>query len=133
MMNFRSLCQSVNPWVRFMAGGAANTFFTYLVYLGLNEVVRYQIAFFIAYASGIVFSYWFNSIFVFGARLSWRGLMAYPSVYLIQYFFSSILLDRLVEFFLVSETLAPLMVTVLMIPITYLLSKAVLYLANMRE
>ena len=113
-------------WIRFIVGGGFNTVFTYLVYFALNEVAPYQIAYLIAYASGIIFAYWFNSKIVFQVQITWRGLATYPVVYVLQYLASAILLDRFIEFFSVSEALAPLLVTTIMIPVTYCLSKLIL-------
>lgn len=113
-------------WLRFLMGGGINTAFTYVMYLLLIKVLSYQIAYFIAYAVGILFSYWFNAKFVFRVRLSWTGLAAYPVVYLVQYVASALLLVGFVRSAGVSEHFAPLIVTVVMVPLTYLISKLVL-------
>lgn len=113
-------------WLRFFLGGGANTAFTYTVYVALNSMLAYQFAYFIAYALGIGFSYWFNAKFVFRVPLSLRGLVSYPVVYLAQYVLSALLLGILVEGVGIEETFAPLLVTVALVPITYLLSRTVL-------
>jgi len=113
-------------WLRFIVGGGINTGFTYLVYLGMNVFLSYQVAYFVAYAIGVVFSYWFNARVVFCVPLSWRGLFSYPIVYLVQYVFSAFLLGGLIRFFNMREEVAPLVVAVAMIPFTYSMSKLVL-------
>lgn len=113
-------------WLRFIFGGAINTGFTYLVYLGMNLLISYQVAYLVAYATGVIFSYWFNARVVFRVPISWRGLFSYPIVYLVQYFFSALLLSGFVEIFDVREMFAPIFVAFLMIPLTYLMSKYVL-------
>lgn len=113
-------------WLRFIVGGGVNTGFTYLVYLGMNIFLGYQVAYLIAYATGVIFSYWFNARVVFCVPLSWRGLFSYPIVYLVQYAFSAFLLGGLISFFNMREVVAPLVVAVAMIPFTYLISKLVL-------
>lgn len=113
-------------WLRFIFGGGVNTVFTYGVYLALNLIMTYRWAYLIAYVLGVVFAYYFNAVFVFDARLSWKGLFAYPVVYIVQYGVSALLLEGLVKALDMSPKLAPLVVIVVMIPITYFLNKYVL-------
>lgn len=119
----------VRRWLRFLVGGGLNTAFTYALYLLLNTVLSYQPAYLLAYLAGIVFSYWFNAAVVFRLPLSWRGLAAYPVVYVVQYLASALLLGGLVESLNVPERLAPLIVTAVMVPMTYLMSRFMLNLA----
>jgi putative flippase GtrA len=116
----------VQRWLRFLLGGCLNSALAYGVYLALVRVMEYQLAYFIVYVLGIVFSYCFNAIFVFKAPLSWKGLFAYPLVYVIQYGVSAMGLGSLVEIFGISETLAPPFIIVAMVPLTYALSKFVI-------
>jgi putative flippase GtrA len=113
-------------WLRFLAGGGINTAFTYAVYLGLNRVMPYQAAYFIAFALGIVFAYWFNAVVVFRVPLSWKGLFSYPVVYVVQYVASAFLLGGLVEVLGIKQSLAPLVVSVVMVPVTYVMSRFVI-------
>ena len=78
-------------WLRFLIGGGINTSFTYGIYLFLGIFVGYQKSFFLAYMLGVVFSYWFNSVVVFRAALSWKTFFSYPLVYVVQYGFSAVL------------------------------------------
>lgn len=125
-MNFAEKKTIARRWLRFLLGGGINTAFTYGVYIALNLVMGYQSAYLIAYSMGVVFAYWFNAVLVFRVPLSWKGFFSYPLVYVIQYGASALLLGALVEVGSVSETLAPLVVTVGMVPLTYVLSKRVL-------
>ncbi|NML62587.1 GtrA family protein [Massilia sp. RP-1-19] len=112
--------------MRFVAGGVANTAFSYGVYLLLQFVMDYQLAYLVAYAAGIVFAYWFNARHVFRVPLSWRGLFAYPLVYVVQYGLSALLLHVLVERLGAAPAWAPLPVTVAMLPLTYAMNRLVL-------
>lgn len=112
--------------VLFLVGGVVNTAFSYGIYLLLNLFFGYHFAYFIAYVLGIAFSYWLNAKFVFRVVLSWRGFFAYPLVYVVQYAASAALLAGLVEHRVIGESLAPLLVTALTVPLTYLLSRYVL-------
>jgi len=113
-------------WLRFLCGGVANTLSTYLLYLALIQMVPYQVAYFCAYLIGIVLAYWLNARFVFKVALSWKGLFAYPLVYLVQYLSAALLLEGLVRFVHVPPALGPLLVTVVLLPLTYVMNKVVL-------
>jgi putative flippase GtrA len=113
-------------WVRFVVGGLLNTGVAYVCYLGLNPFLDYQLAFLIAYVGGVAFSYFFNSKVVFRARMSWGGFMTYPLVYLIQYAVSALALGFFVEKIGIPEVAAPIIVAVMTLPLTYILSKAVI-------
>lgn len=112
--------------LRFLVGGAINTAFTYAVYLLLKIIIPYQWAYFMAYALGVIFSYWFNARWVFRVPLSWRRLFSYPIVYVLQYLLSALCLGVLVEKLGVSVNLAPICVVVALLPITYLMNHFVL-------
>lgn len=110
-------------WLRYIAGGGINTIFTYGIYLLFKDLIGYQLAYFLAYFTGILLSYWLNAVFVFKVSLSWKALFSYPLVYVVQYVVSAMFLGVIVEIMNVSEYLAPLMVVIIMIPITYFLTK----------
>lgn len=112
--------------LRFVLGGALNTGLSYGVYLLLLLILDYQVAYFFAYLCGLLFAYWFNAVVVFNVPLSWRGLMAYPLVYITQYAASALLLGGLVALAMIPEVMAPLIVTAVMLPLTYLMNKFVL-------
>lgn len=126
MLKLDAISPKVQRWLRFIIGGGINTGFTYLVYICINKFTSYQIAYLFAYILGVIFSYWFNARFVFKTPLSWRGLLSYPLVYVLQYLMSAVLLGILIDFFETNESIAPLLITALMIPFTYLMSKIVL-------
>lgn len=113
-------------WLRFVLGGGLNTTVTYGIYLLLNLLVNYQLAYLIAYTLGIVFAYWFNTVFVFKTSLSWKAFFSYPLVYVIQYLISSIFLSILIEVWKINKALAPLVITIGIIPLSYLLNKLAL-------
>lgn len=111
--------------LRFLVGGGLNTAVTYGVYLALHLWLSYQLAFLIAYAAGIVFSYFFNSTVVFRRRMSWSGMLVFPLVYVVQYAISAVVLRGIVEYMNVPAWIAPLAVSVLLLPLTYVLTRLV--------
>lgn len=85
--------------------------------------MMYQVAYFIAYGTGIIFAYWFNAKFVFRVPLSWKKLFTYPIVYIAQYLASTIFLGIIVEVFFINKSIAPLIVIAIMLPATYVMNK----------
>lgn len=106
-------------WVRFIAGGAVNTAVTYALYLGLATFLPYQVAYLIAYVAGIALAYIINSKLVFGAPISLRRASVYPLIYVVQYVLSAGLLALLVEYGGLSAKIAPIIVIVAMVPVSY--------------
>jgi putative flippase GtrA len=111
--------QSLTHWIKFLIGGGINTAFTYGLYFGLQVIMPYQVAFALAFAIGIVFSYFFNAIIVFKLRISLKSFFAFPLVYVLQYLLSAVLLSFFVERLGIPQSIAPAAVIVLTIPITF--------------
>ncbi|WP_310650362.1 GtrA family protein [Pseudomonas sp. GW101-3H06] len=118
--------ENIRQWVTFLIGGGLNTLLTYGIYLLLNIYISYQKSYVISYTSGIIFSYLFNAHVVFNVKKSWKGLIAYPLVYLLQYALGALMLGLMVEKLEIPKEIAPLLIIVLLLPVTYLLSKTIL-------
>lgn len=114
------------PILRFLIGGVINTGVSYSCYLLLKIIFSYQLAYALSYIIGIVFSYWFNAKLVFSVPMSWRGFFAYPLVYVVQYLLSALMLEGIVVRLFIKDSVAPLLVTVLMVPVTFSISKFIL-------
>lgn len=108
---------------KFLLVGLANTAVSYLVYLGLNLFLSYTLAYTLGYLAGFILSYFLNSLWVFKTEPSWKTFLSYPLVYAAQFLINLVCLRLLVEKFSLSETVAPLVVIVLSIPITFVLSR----------
>ncbi|GAD23073.1 GtrA family protein [Acidovorax sp. MR-S7] len=118
--------ERIGRWLRFFIGGVLNTGLSYAVYLLLRTIFAYQTAYAIAYIVGIVFGYLFNARLVFNVEWSWKGFWAYPLVYFLQYIGSAVLLGLFIERLAVSEVIAPMVVSAVMVPVTYAMSRWVL-------
>lgn len=109
--------------LRFLVAGAANTAATYLIYLLALQVLHYHAAYTVAYALGILLAYALNTWFVFRAAWSWRRLLAFPLVYVLQYGLGMLCLTMLVERQWASKEIAPLIVVVVTLPFVFLASR----------
>ena len=111
---------------RFLIGGALNLIVGYGTYLLLLPWLTYEAAYAIAYVVGIIVSYVFSALFVFRQPMRLRSAIRYPLVYLVQFLFGLILLRVSIEIFRLPTWLAPLFVSVLTIPTTFLMSRMIL-------
>lgn len=115
-----------SAFLRFLVSGALNTCITYGLYLLLNLFMDYRYAYSSAYVSGIVISYLINTGWVFRSYISVRSFLLYPSVYLLQYLAALLLLDFLVESLSMAQTLAPALVILATVPLTFFMSRTIL-------
>ncbi len=113
-------------FVRFVLSGAINTAITYGLYLLLLSVAGYLTAYSAAYVAGIVLSYALNSLFVFRQPMSWRGLVRFPLVYVVQYFMTGSLLWVGVNQLGITEELALLGAIAITVPVTFLAARTVI-------
>ncbi len=115
-----------HEFVRFLLVGMANTVFGYVVYAALLTFIGYKPAYTASFVLSVLFSYWLNSRFVFGVRLSIKGLLRFPIVYLVQYVLGIVLMFVMVEKIGVSAYFSPLIVIIATIPVTFILSRTLL-------
>ena len=115
-----------NRLVRFVGVGGLNTFVTYILYLLLILIVNYQVAYTITYIVGIFLAYWLSLKIVFQTKSTKKKLFLFPFVYLFQYIFGLLVMYVLIEMLGLNQFLAPLIVTICSIPITFILSRFIL-------
>jgi putative flippase GtrA len=111
---------------RFIFWGGINTLSGYLIYAFLLLFLPYLVSYTIAFIISIFISYFLNSKFVFKQELKLSKAIKYPLVCLIQYLIGTISLYLLVQVLMVNKLLAPLIVVLLTIPVTYFLSRRIL-------
>ena len=109
--------------VRFIVTGGLNTLFSYFLYLLLVLLMPYKIAYTASFIVAVIVSYTMNTFFVFRQPWRWKKLLQFPAVYLVQYITGLFLLALLIDRFNVDKKTAPLINVVLLLPLTFLLSK----------
>ena len=115
-----------NHFFSFLLCGGLNTVVTYLLYLLLSCVVHYQLAYLMAYITGIVLAYGLNLRFVFNEKSSLRKIVSYPIIYGVQYVLGAGLMFLLLRVLGLPNVVAPLIVIVLLLPVSYYLNKKIL-------
>ena len=116
----------LSQFVKFVGIGGINTIITYLLYLLLLLIFSYQISYTVTYIFGIILAYWLNLKFVFNEKSSKRKIVLYPLVYIVQYTFGMIILHIAIDTFSFPKEIAPILVVVLTIPLTFILTKKIL-------
>lgn len=111
--------------VRFLVAGASTTAFSYAIYLLLLQLLQPTPAYGVAYVAGIIWAYAINSVWVFRGAWSWRGLAAYPLVYLVQAVLSIMVFEVFRRHLPLPVELLPLVLIAVMLPVTYLLGRAI--------
>ncbi len=114
-----------NNFYKFLITGSLNTILTYIIYLLLLIVIKYTYAYSISFVFGIVFSYIMNLKYVFNTSNSRKKILIYPLIYLFQYILSLMLLIFIVEILRITQEIAPFIVLIILIPITYFLNKTI--------
>ena len=114
-----------SSFVRFLISGGINTASTYTVYLALLRLLDYKVAYTIAYVFGIILAFVINRLFVFQSHRGWRSVALFPLIYLVQYLVSLSVVWVWVEQFRLYKELAPLIATIITVPLTFFLSRIV--------
>lgn len=123
----RDYRKMTGEFLRYLVMGGTNTIVAYAIYLLLLQWMRYEIAYSIGYAVGIVMAYALSAVFVFRQPMRKRSAMRFPLVYLAQFLISLGLLRLAVEVIHIPQWLALGFAVVLTIPVTFMLSRWVLH------
>lgn len=110
---------------RFVFWGGMNTLAGYVLYALLLQFMPYLVAYSVAFVLSVFVSYFLNSRFVFKQELQLRKAAKYPVVYLAQYLLGTVLMYVLVQLLHVNKLVAPAIVVLLTIPVTFTLSRKI--------
>lgn len=108
---------------RFVFTGILNTIFSYIVYLICLLIMEYNFAYTISYILGILFSYYLNVKFVFSRKFTLNNALKFPLAYIFRYFCSIFILNFIVTLIPNFETIAPLIITIILTPLLYITNK----------
>jgi len=123
-MKFTNL--NIKEYASFMMVGAVNTGLTYALYALFLFLTPYKLSYSLAYVCGIIISYYLNSQFVFKQPVTLAKFLKYPVVYIVQYLLGIFILYICVDLLAISKWLAPIVVIVISLPVTFGLSKMII-------
>lgn len=110
-------------FLKFIASGAFNTAFTYIVYLVLLEWLPYRWSYSLSYATGILLAYLLFRYFVFGNSAGRYGPLWVALIYLGQYLLGLGLVSLWVETFKAPQAWAPAFSIAILVPLSYVLNR----------
>lgn len=110
--------------VAFILTGSFSTLIMFILYICLYKRINYQYSYLIAYSISVIALYFMNLWFVFKKHISLRSALLFPFIYLLQYLVGAASLEILARLG-VTLTYAPLIVVIIMLPVTFLLNRIV--------
>lgn len=110
--------------LRFVAVGVASTLLHYGIYLLLNQWMNATLAYTLGYAASFVFNFYLTTYFTFRTTPSWRKFAGLGGTHLVNYLLHILLLNLYLAIG-IPETLAPIPVYAVAIPVTFLLARYV--------
>ncbi len=122
----RQLALRLWPLVKFSMVGVVNTLVSYVVYLALHLVLPYMVAFVLGFAVGVVVSFLLNCRFTYRVKPTWRGFLLFPLSAIPNLLLSSAGVLLMVEVLGWSERIAPLVATVLAVPVSFVIARTIL-------
>lgn len=113
-------------FARFLLVGASNTLLSWVLFVVLVRFMPYLAAYTLAYAAGIVNSYFLNVRFVFKERISFASFLKFPLAYLLQYALGMFLMWLLADKLGMQPESAMVLVVCVTIPVTFLANRIIL-------
>ncbi len=107
----------------FAVTGLLSTLVMFSLYVGLYQLINYQYAYLIAYIISIIALYFMNTV-VFKRSISLPVFFKFLLIYLLQYGVGAVSLELIVRLRF-SVTYAPLLVIIVLLPITFILNRIV--------
>ena len=104
--------------------GTLSTLLMFVLYVVLHQTMSYQSAYLIAYCVSVLVLYFMNVIFVFDNPITLKSFLKFPLIYLLQYLVGAVFLEFIVRLGF-SVTFAPVVVVILLLPVTFVLNRLV--------
>ncbi len=112
-----------SQFARWFWVGVANTLFSLAVYQVAVLVMPYAAAYTLAFVVGILTAAWGQSRFAFATRLRAGSLVRFTLVYLAIYFTGLALLAFLIDHVGLHKAVAPFVVLMVQVPVSFLASR----------
>lgn len=110
----------------FAITGTLSSLLMLVIYVGLNKIIHYQYAYLVAYCISVIALYFMNTLFVFNNKhLSLSTFLKFPLIYLLQYIVGALFLEFIVRLGF-SVTYAPIIIVIILLPLTFVLNRIVL-------
>lgn len=111
---------------RFLIGGFVNTALSLLCYWALLPFVAYGVAYTLSFVLGVFSSYAINTYFVFRTTWSWKRLLTFPLVHVVNYCAGLFVVWLSIRIFDINAWIAPLIAIAATLPLNFILSRWVI-------
>jgi putative flippase GtrA len=110
----------------FAITGTLSTVLMLVIYMALNKIINYQYAYLAGYCISVIALYFMNALWVFNNHgISLSTFLKFPLIYLLQYVIGAFFLEFIVRLGF-SITYAPVVVVIILLPVTFVLNRIVL-------
>ena len=109
--------------IGFAITGLLSTLIMFGLYVLLYQFINYQYAYLIGYTVSVIALYFMN-LFVFKGIMSLQTFVGFPLIYLLQYVIGAVSL-KFTVWLGFSVTYAPVLVIIVLLPVTFLLNRLV--------
>lgn len=109
--------------LRFLLVGGFNTLATLCIYWLLLPLVGYAVAYSISFVMGVLSGYALNTWLVFKTHWSWRRLMAFPLVHVVNYVLGMGVIWMAVDVLGLDARLGPVAAVLVTLPVNFFLTR----------
>lgn len=107
----------------FAVTGILSTLIMFGLYVILYQLINYQYAYLIAYTISVIALYFMNKL-VFKGSMSLKTVLQFPLIYLLQYVLGALSIKFIVGLGF-SVTYAPIVIVIILLPVTFILNRFV--------
>lgn len=115
-------------FIKFVIVGFINTFTNYILYLFFMEIclIPYRISYILGYILSLIGSYFFNTYFTYKEKFSLRKFLIFPLTYIPNFIIQFIGVILLIDCMSINDTIAPLITTIVAMPITFIVMRYII-------
>lgn len=115
-------------FIKFTIVGFINTFSNYAFYLLFMNIclIQYKMSYILGYILSLVGSYFMNTYFTYKERFKIKTFLLFPLTYIPNFIIQFVGVILLVDYMSINDAIAPLITTVVAMPITFIVMRYVI-------
>ena len=115
-------------FIKFTIVGFINTFSNYAFYLLFMNIclIQYKMSYILGYILSLVGSYFMNTYFTYKERFKIKTFLLFPLTYIPNFIIQFVGVILLVDYMSINDAIAPLITTVVAMPITFIAMRYVI-------
>lgn len=115
-------------FIKFIVVGFINTFSNYIFYLLFMNIclIQYKMSYILGYILSLVGSYFMNTYFTYKERFKIKTFLLFPLTYIPNFIIQFVGVILLIDYMSINDAIAPLITTVVAMPITFIVMRYVI-------